>query len=94
MRLHFRLGKNLSQFFTWHQALTLNWDLTVLGFERGNDDGAGVPIVVVVQDGGLCVVAVVVGGSGLHSVGAVVAGTVRVGRIMDRHATDDILPLL
>ena len=85
---------NESQSFTWHQALTLTRHLTVLGFERGNDDGAGVPIVVVVQDGGFCVVAVVVGGSGLHSVGAVVAGTVRVGRIVDRHAADDILPLL
>lgn len=63
---------------TWHQALTLTQDLTVLGFEGGDDDSAWVPVVVVVQDGGLCVVAVVVGGSGLHCVGAV-AGTVRVG---------------
>ncbi len=86
--------RNLSQSFTWHQALTLTRDLTVLGFERGNDDGAGVSVVVVVQDGGLCVIAVVVGGSRLHSVGAVVAGTVGVGRIMDCHTTDDILPLL
>lgn len=89
MRLCFRL----SQSFTWHQALTLTQDLSVLGFEGGDDDGAGVPIVVVVQDGGLCVVAVVVGVSRLHCVGAV-AGTVGVGRIMDRHATDNILPLL
>lgn len=65
-----------------------------MGFERGDDDGAWVPIVVVVQDGSLCVVAVVVRGSGLHRVGAVVAGTVRVRRIMDRHTTDNILPLL
>lgn len=49
--------------FTWHQTLTLIQDFTVLGFERGDDDGAGVSIVVVVQDGGLCVIAVVVGGS-------------------------------
>lgn len=73
--------------------LTLTLDLAVLDFERGNDDGSGVPIVVVVQYGGLCVVAVVVRGPRLHCVGAV-AGTVRVRRIMDRHATDDILPLL
>lgn len=65
-----------------------------MGFERGDDDSAGIPIVVVVQDGGLCVVAVVVGGSGLHRVGAVVAGTVRIWRIMDCHTTDHILPLL
>lgn len=63
----------------WHQALAFVRDLAVLGFERGNDDGAGVPVVVVVQDGGLCVVAVIVWGSRLHSVGAVVAGTVGVG---------------
>lgn len=74
----FWIRKDLSQSFTWHQALTLIGDIAVLGFERGDDDGAGVPVVVVVQDGGLCVVAVVVGESGLHSVGAV-AGTVRVG---------------
>lgn len=68
-----------SKSFTWHQALTLILNLTVLGFERGYDNGAGVPIVVVVQYGGLCVVAVVVRRSGLHSVGTAVAGTVRVG---------------
>ena len=78
---------------TCHQALTFNRDLDVLGLERGDDDGAGVPVVVVVQYGGLCVVAVVVGGSGLHSVRAV-AGAVRVGGVVDRHAADDILPLL
>lgn len=83
----------MSQSSTWHQALTLIGDLAVLRLERRNDDGAGVPVVVVVQDGALCVVAVVVGVSGLHSVRAV-AGTVRVGRIVDRHATDDILSLL
>lgn len=64
---------------TWHQALTLIRDLTGLGFERGEYDGAWVAVVVVVQYGGLCVVAVVVGGSGLHSIRAVVAGTVGVG---------------
>lgn len=71
--------RTLSHSLTWHQALALIWDLAALGFERWNDDGAGVPIVVVVQDGGLCVVAVVVGGSGLHRVRAVVAGAVGVG---------------
>lgn len=65
-----------------------------MGFEGRDDDGAGVAVVVVVQDCGLCVVAVVVGGSGLHRIGAVVAGTVRLWRIVHRHATDDILPLL
>lgn len=80
--------------FTWHQSLALARDLAALGFERGDDDGAGVAVVVVVQDGGLCVVAVVVGGSGLHRVGAVVAGAVRLGRVVHRHATDNILPLL
>lgn len=79
---------------TWHQSLALARDLVALGFEWGDDDGAGVAVVVIVQDGGLCVVAVVVGGSGLHCVGAVVAGTVRLGRIVHRHATDNILPLL
>lgn len=80
--------------FTWHQSLALAQDLVALGFERGDDDGAGVAVVVVVQDGGLCVVAVVVGESGLHRVGAVVAGAVRLGRVVHRHATDNILPLL
>lgn len=52
-----------------------------------------------VQDGHFGVVAVVVvvvvgGGSGLHRVGAVVAGAVGVGRVVDRHAADDVLPLL
>lgn len=64
-----------------------------MGFKRGDDDGAGIPIVVVVQYCGLCVVAVIIWRSGLHSVGTVVAGTVRVWWIMDSHATDDILPL-
>lgn len=63
--------------FTWHQTLTVIRDVAVLRFERGDDDGAGVAVVVVVQDGGLCVVAVVVGGPGLHSVRAIVTGTIR-----------------
>lgn len=67
------------QLFTWHQALTLTGDLAVLGLQRRNDDGAGISVVAVVQNGHLAVVAVVVGGSGLHRVGAVVAGTVRIG---------------
>lgn len=66
--------RNLS--FTWHQTLTLIQDLTVLGFERGDDDGARVSIVVVVQDGGLCVIAVVVRGSRLNRIGTVVAGAI------------------
>lgn len=65
--------------FTWHQALRLTRDLAVLGLQRGNDDGTGISIVAVVQNGHLGVVAVVVGGSGFHRVGAVVAGTVRIG---------------
>lgn len=87
----FRFRKSKS--FTWHQALTLILNLIALGFERGDDDGAGIPIVVVVQYGGLCVVVVIIWRFGLHSVGTVVAGTVRVWWIMDSHATDDILPL-
>lgn len=65
--------------FTWYQTLTLTRDLAVLGLQRGNDDGAGICIVAVVQDGHLGVIAVVVGGSGLHRVGAVVARTVGIG---------------
>lgn len=88
----------VNQLVTWHQALTLTGHLAVLGLQRGNDDGAGVGVVAVVQDGHFGVVAVVVvvvgGGSGLHRVGAVVAGAVGVGRIVDRDAADDILPLL
>lgn len=71
--------EGLLQPFTWQQALTLTRDLAVLGLQRGNDDGAGIPIVAVVQDGHLGVIAVVVGGPGLHRVGAVVAGTVGIG---------------
>lgn len=66
------------QSFTWHQALTLTGNLAVLGLERGNDDGAGISIVIIVQDGVLCVIVVVIGGSRLHCVGAVVDGTVGV----------------
>lgn len=79
--------------FTWHQAFTVDRDLAGLGFQRGDDDGAWVAVVVVVQYGGLCVVAVVVGVSGLHRVGAVVAGAVGVGGIVHRHTADDVLPL-
>lgn len=64
---------------TWHQALTLILNLVALGFEGGDDDGAGVPVVVVVQCGGLCVVVVVVVRSGLQRVGTVVAGAVGLG---------------
>lgn len=50
--------------FTWHQALTFIQDVTVLHFKRGDDDGAGVSVVVIVQYGGLCIIViVVVGGS-------------------------------
>lgn len=65
--------------FTWHQALTLTRHLAVLGLQGGNDDGAGISVVAVVQEGHLGVVAVVDGGSRLHRVGAVVAGTVGIG---------------
>lgn len=71
--------ERILQPFTWHQALTLTRDLAVLGLQRRNDDGAGISIVAVVQNGHLGVIAVVVGGSGLHRVGAVVAGTVGIG---------------
>lgn len=79
MRLRFGWSAcNLYRSRTWHQPLALIRGLAALGFEGRNDDGAEVPVVVVVQDG-LCVVAVVVvvGGSGLQSVRAV--GTVGVG---------------
>lgn len=80
----------------WHEALTLVRSLAGLCFERWDDDCAGVAIVVVVQYGGLCVVCVIVvgGGSRLHSVRAVVAGTVGLRGIMDCNTTDHILPLL
>ena len=82
--------------FTWHEAIALAQQLTALRLQGGDDDGARVHVVVVVQHGALAVVAVVVvvGQPGLHGVWAVVAGAVRIGRVVHRHAADHVLPVL
>lgn len=77
------------------KAVTLVQALTGLALQRGDDDGARVSITVVIQHCGLRIIVVGVGaaGSGLHSIGAVIAG-VRVWGVMDCHAADNVLPLL
>lgn len=79
---------------TRQESITLSQILAGLALQWGDDDGAGVPVAVVVQDSTFGVVAVGVGAvrPRLHSVRAGIAG-VRVRGIMDRHTADDILPL-
>lgn len=79
---------------TRQESITLSHILAGLALQWGDDDGAGVPVAVVVQDSNFGVVAVGVGtiSPGLNSIRAGIAG-VRVRGIMDRHTADDILPM-
>ncbi len=79
---------------TMQESVTVSQILAGLALQWRDDDGAGVPVAVVVQESAFGVVAVGVGAisPGLHSVRAGIAG-VRVRGVMDRHTADDILPL-
>lgn len=81
--------------FTWCQAIALYQHLTGLGFQWWHDDRSGVPTAVSLWNPfGVVAVPIILPCAMLHSVRAVVAGGIGVGRVMHGDTADDILPLL